>query len=163
MSNRPILIATSEAEARLTANPEGMSDDVAFGQILPERFENRTKKFRPPAVKSTQAAKQRRQQFLINVRKFADDFKPYDTGIVSTPQADSGIGPVKYNISLEEQKATNPKKLRRLNELIKWEKRSGDAWIKFVAVLLTLATGQEDPDHHLPALIRMVTRARLQK
>jgi hypothetical protein len=41
------------------------------------------------------------------VRRLADNFKPYDNKIVSTPQADFGIGPVKFNMSFKTQKPTD--------------------------------------------------------
>ena len=99
------------------------------------------------------------------MRKFALDFKGFNRGqpIVSTPQADLGIGPVKYNMQLQQQRATDVEELKKLNAIIKFEKEKGDMLIKFDAALLVLATGREDPWSALPALLRIATRVQIQE
>lgn len=100
----------------------------------------------------------------MELKGFADDFKQYDDcSKISIPQAEMGIGPVKYNMTFKPQQEISNQKLQKLNEIIKLEKQNGDSLVKFDAALLFLATGQEDPWHTLPSLLRIAARAEIEE
>jgi len=122
---------------------------------MSNRIENREK---PPQL---QQKKFTGRQLLENMSKFAEDFsadlEPSDLHI-STPEADLGIGPVKYQVKFKPIGYIQTAKLDLLNRLIKLEKSNGDMLIKLDATSLALVLGNETQFKHLLPLLRTAIR-----
>lgn len=105
------------------------------------------------------------RDLLMDIKDFANDFKEHRQHQleIQTPQANMGIGPVKYKMELQENRETSIRKLKKLNKMVKLEKKKGDKLIKFDAALLFLATGQEDPWEAIPAFLRSAARAEIKE
>ena len=103
------------------------------------------------------------EQLLHELSSFAKEFKDFNTlEPIPTPQADCGIGPVKYNLTFGEG-GIDERFLKTVNETIKHEKFLGDTLIKLEATLLCLKFGREDPIPHLPAAQRAAIRRKIQQ
>jgi hypothetical protein len=104
------------------------------------------------------------RQLLDNLSNFAQEFEELDPQVViSTPQADHGIGPVEYYLKLHTNCPAPVGALRALNRLVKLEQFRGDQLIKLDASLLFLATGKEDPYGFLPPGCRAAIRTEIQQ
>jgi len=101
------------------------------------------------------------RQLLENMSRFAEDFgadlDPSDS-YISTPEADLGIGPVKYQVKFKPIGYIQTAKLDLLNRLIKLEKSNGDMLIKLDAVSLALVLGKETRFKRLLPLLRTAIR-----
>ncbi|KAF4635612.1 hypothetical protein G7Y89_g2483 [Cudoniella acicularis] len=76
---------------------------------------------------------------------------------IQAPQADCGIGLVKYDIKFDLEGIAE-KHLMQFDRLVNLEKALGDHYIKFEATLLCMKFGREDPIAWLPSAQRMSIR-----
>jgi hypothetical protein len=95
------------------------------------------------------------QQVLDELSNFAEEF-------ISTPEADLGIGPVKYNITIGKG-GIDEKHIDIVNKIVQYEQVLGDSLIKFAGTLFTIACGKENPEGGLLARLRVVIRQQLQE
>ena len=98
--------------------------------------------------------------WLVELKNFAKEFElDRREGVKSTPQADFGIGPVRYDAHFNDTgNVIDLSQLELVDRLVKLEQALGDARIKFEATLLFTIFGKEDPIRWLPASQRLRIR-----
>lgn len=101
----------------------------------------------------------RLRQVLDSLSDFVNDFKEYrQEEKLPTPQADLGIGPVKYQIKFPAGMRINTRAVARINRLVQQEKIAGDLLLKMHLRLICMLHGREDPLKWVPAAFRAKIR-----
>ena len=103
-------------------------------------------------------------QFVNNLNRFSVEFKSiYEKEKLSAPQADRGIGPVKYELKFHAGRPIKQTALTILNKLIKLEKHVGDLLLKLDLGIVCLFHKREDPEEWIPAAFRVGIRIAINK
>jgi hypothetical protein len=104
------------------------------------------------------------RSFLQELSNFAEEFGDFnnDAGL-PTPQADLGIGPVKYDIQFYSAQIIRKPNLMRLDTAVKLEQFLGDELIKFDSKTVCAGHNREDPKHWVPAALRVGIRLEISK
>ena len=98
-------------------------------------------------------------QFVDNLKSFSDEFKDfYGNEKLPTPQADRGIGTVKYELKFHPGRPIKQTVLRILNNLIKLEKIVGDLLLKLDLSIVCFFHNRENPEEWIPAAFRVGIR-----
>jgi hypothetical protein len=119
----------------------------------------RKKRQNPRRIKRISTA-----QLVDDLKGFADEFKEFQKeSTLHTPQADRGIGPVKYDIKFHAGLAVKQTALTMLDKLIKLEKSLGDLLLKLDLSIVCIAYKREDPEKWIPAAFRVGIRIEINK
>ncbi|RDW77395.1 hypothetical protein BP6252_05448 [Coleophoma cylindrospora] len=104
------------------------------------------------------------EEALNEFNDFAEEFSSFALEEeLPTPQADFGIGPVKYDLHFPKDMELSADILKLLSELVDLERETGNRLVKVLATLDCLFYGKEDAFIWLPALERSVLRPELQE
>jgi hypothetical protein len=102
------------------------------------------------------------RELWSELKDFAQEFKGFmRKDAIPTPQADLGIGPLKYNVKFKTDQGIAEKPLVLLDKLVTLGKLLGDRRIKFEATVLYVLYGKEDPMSWLPAAQRIAIRSEI--
>lgn len=82
---------------------------------------------------------------------------------IKTPQADLGIGPVRYDFYYDENHSIDNQPLIELNEFMKTQKAEANDRLRRKARDMCAKTGQENPSGWTLAALRVATRFELQQ
>lgn len=102
-----------------------------------------------------------RREFLCSILEAVKQVGNTHDGF-AVPQADAGIGPVKYEIKFKKGAKIEEQNLAELNLLVECEKLLGDVFVALEGRVLAMKYGQEDFIPWLPAAFRVVTRFAIQ-
>jgi hypothetical protein len=96
--------------------------------------------------------------------RFIEEFKEFDDKTeISTPEADYGIGPVKYDIKFLPGQGIREEEIRNLDDAIRQEQFAGDELIKLDSKIVSMGWGEEDPLKWLPAALRIRIRTEIRE
>ncbi|KAH7317285.1 hypothetical protein BKA65DRAFT_483524 [Rhexocercosporidium sp. MPI-PUGE-AT-0058] len=99
--------------------------------------------------------------WLQELQSFAQEFKRENVPPVL--QGDVGTGPVQYQVQFSTDEGINEKRLKLLDDAIRFEEYLGNYWIEVEALLVSSAVGNEGPLRWLPAAQRYAIRCELQE
>jgi hypothetical protein len=133
-------------------------------QCPQEHLDNESKPESQISRRALRVNKFTSRRFLFELSSFAEEFRSSDNeAVLQTPQANLGIGPVKYDIKFYAGRAVHEGRLKTLDKAVRIEKLIGDELIKLDSSIVCVGYNREDPEKWVPAALRVGIRIETSK